>query len=72
MFITAVNGIVCFSMEFFPNNPFAFQVPMAVIGKVYANSMLVLLNSRMLLISEEAPLISVVNFAMAPTTDTHV
>ena len=71
MFIAAVIGIVCFSITI-SNNPYAFEVPMAVIGKVYANSMLVLLNSRMLLGSEETPSMSEVNFDTVPTTDIHV
>ena len=62
MFIPAVIGIVCFSIAILPNNPYAFQVPMAVIGKVYANSMLVLLNSRMLLCPEETPVDFIIEF----------
>jgi hypothetical protein len=44
---------------------------MAVIGKVYANSMLVLLNSRMLFFPEEKPSISLSNFDAAPTSTTY-
>ena len=48
-----------------------YQVPMGVIGKIYANSMLVLINSRMLLRSEETPstIISAARFAMTPAND---
>ena len=44
---------------------------MGIIGKVYANSMLVLINSRMLLISEEMRLtiISAAKFGTAPAND---
>jgi hypothetical protein len=49
-----------------------FQVPMCVIGKIYANSMLVLINSRMVLYSEGMSLtiISAARFAMSPANDT--
>ena len=42
---------------------------MYVTGKIYANSMLVLINSRMVLGSEEMPstIMSVLRFAVAPT-----
>jgi hypothetical protein len=47
-----------------------YQVPMVIIGKVYANSMLVLINSRMVLGSEETQtiptVISVLRFGTAP------
>ena len=41
---------------------------MGIIGKVYANSMLVLINSRMLLNAEETPLtiLSTAKFGTAP------
>jgi hypothetical protein len=41
---------------------------MGIMGKVYANSMLVLINTRMLLGSEETPvtIISVARFAAEP------
>lgn len=67
--LTAVVGIVCFSLAMLPS--MYYQVPMGVIGKVYANSMLVLINSRMLLGSEEAPstIISQAQFAMTPAND---
>jgi len=44
---------------------------MGIIGKVYANSMLVLINSRMLLTSEEMRLtiISAAKFGTAPAND---
>ena len=44
---------------------------MGIIGKVYANSMLVLINSRMVLGSEETPstIVSVVRFATEQAND---
>ena len=65
----AVIGIVSFGLAMLSNN--YYQTPMGIIGKVYANSMLVLINSRMLLGSEEEPLtiISVINFDAAPAND---
>jgi hypothetical protein len=44
---------------------------MGIIGKIYANSMLVLINSRMLLTFEETRLtiISAAKFGTAPTND---
>jgi len=44
---------------------------MYVIGKIYANSMLVLINSRMVLGSEETPstIMSVLKFATAPANE---
>ena len=44
---------------------------MCVIGKIYANSMLVLINSRMLLYSEETSLaiISTARFTIPPAND---
>jgi len=70
--IAAVIGVVCFSIAVLPDNPYFFQVPMAVIGKVYANSMLVILNSRMMLLDpEETSLrdISSLNFGTASAND---
>ena len=47
-----------------------YQLPMGIIGKVYATSMLVLINSRMILDSnnEEMPsmITSVIRFGRAP------
>ena len=66
--IPAVIGIVCFSLAMLPSTYYQYyQVPMGVIGKVYANSMLVLTNSQMVLFSEKAQLtiISEARFAMA-------
>ena len=65
----AVIGIVSFGLAMLSNN--YYQTPMGIIGKVYANSMLVLINSRMLLGSEEEPLtiISVIKFDAAPAND---
>ena len=56
MFIPAIVGIVCFSLaiaEQGTRDPNYFKFPMGIIGKVYANSMLALINSRMLVGSEE-------------------
>lgn len=55
MFFLAVVGIVCFLLAVLPATPFCYEFPMGAIGKIYASSMLVLLNSRMILGSEEAP-----------------
>lgn len=51
----------------FPRNDY-HRVPSSIIGKVYASSMLVLLNSRMPLDSEEMPVtfISALRFATVP------
>jgi hypothetical protein len=51
MFISAAVGTVSFVLAAFPMA--SFDVPVGIIGKVYANSMLVLINSRMVLGSEE-------------------
>lgn len=61
--ILAIIGIVCFSLSLVPGSVI-YPVPMGVIGKVYANSMLVLINTRMLLGSEETN-ITGVKFAAA-------
>ena len=68
--ILAVIGIVCFSLASLPRNNY-HRVPMYAIGKIYASSMLVLINSRMVLGSEETPsmVMSVVRFATAPAND---
>ena len=52
---SAIIGIVCFLLVALPDSPYYYQFPMGIIGKVYANSMLVLINSRMLLGSEDTP-----------------
>src|SRR5258708_52109 len=74
MFISAIIGIVSFSLTISPGYSTYYQVPMGIIGKVYANSMLVLINSRMVLGSEETqkPLtaISVLRFGTAPVNPT--
>ena len=66
----AVIGIVCFSLAILRSDADDYyQIPMApmgIIGKVYANSMLVLTNSRMLLDSEST-IIS--GFKFATITD---
>jgi hypothetical protein len=74
-FISAVIAIISFALSVFPGHlpsghlPY-FEVPMSIIGKVYVNSMLALINSRIVLGSEETqtPLtvISVVRFRTAP------
>jgi len=70
MVISAVVGIVAFSLVIFPRYSMYYQVPMGIIGKVYANSMLVLINSRMVLGSEKtqtpSTVISVLRFGTAP------
>jgi hypothetical protein len=70
MFIPAVIGIISFSLAVFPSYSIYYQIPMGIIGKVYATSMLVLINSRMVLGSEEVQtasrVISVLRFAPAP------
>ena len=70
MFISVIIGIVSFSLAILPGSRY-YEVPMCIIGKVYATSMLVLINSRMVLGSEETqtPLtvISVLRFGTAPT-----
>ena len=66
MLIPAVIGIVSFSLAMLQTNAY-YQTPMVIIGKVYANSMLVLINSRMLLSSEVVPsmIISSMRFDVA-------
>jgi hypothetical protein len=70
MFILAVIGIVSFTLAILPAGSWYFEVPTCIIGKVYASSMLVLINSRMVLGSEktQAPstVISVLRFGTAP------
>jgi hypothetical protein len=68
IFFPAIVGIVCFLLAAIPDTPFCYEFPMGAIGKIYASSMLVLLNSRMILGSEETPskIVSVLKFAMAP------
>jgi hypothetical protein len=70
MFLSAVVGIVCFLLAAVPATPFCYEFPMGAIGKIYASSMLVLLNSRMILGSEETETpskgISVLRFGTAP------
>ena len=68
MSIPAIIRIVCFSLSMLPGEPYYYAFPMGIIGKVYANSMLVLINSRMVLDSEETPstIISALKFATVP------
>jgi len=72
MLISAVIGIISFSLAISPGdyNLIYYQVPVCIIGKVYANSMLVLINSRMVLGSEQtqtpSTVISVLRFRTAP------
>jgi hypothetical protein len=74
MFTSAVVGIISFSLAVFPRDSTYYQAPMGIIGKVYANSMLVLINSRMVLGSEEtqtpSTVISVLRFGTAPANPT--
>jgi hypothetical protein len=74
MFISAVIAIVSFALALSPNRSTYYEVPMGIIGKVYANSMLVLINSRMVLGSEETPtpsrVISALKFGTAPANPT--
>lgn len=70
MFIPAAIAIVCLSLVFFPpGTTYYYQVPMGIIGNVYANSMLLLINSRMQLVSQRRPLmlVSTAIYDMAPT-----
>lgn len=62
MLIPAAIGIVSFALAILEK---CYQTPMGIIGKFYANSMLVLINSRMSLGSEET-IISAVRFDAAP------
>jgi hypothetical protein len=70
IFISAIIGIVSFSLAVFPRYSIYYQASMGIIGKVYANSMLVLINSRMVLGSEETKtpsrVISSLKFDTAP------
>jgi len=70
-FLPAVVGILCFLLAAIPTTPFCYEFPMGAIGKIYASSMLVLLNNRMILGSEEPPsaAISVMKFDMAPNNN---
>ena len=77
MFISAVVGIVCFSLTISEPklaDPYYYKFPMGIIGKIYANSMLALINSRMLLGSEETPstIISAFKFATVPANNKDV
>jgi hypothetical protein len=71
VFITAVIGIVSFALAILPGSPYYYQAPMGIIGKVYATSMLVVVNSRMQLGPKETPLrmISVLKFGTAPVNN---
>jgi hypothetical protein len=77
IFISAVIGIVSFSLAISPGNYnlIYYQVPVCIIGKVYANSMLVLINSRMVLGSKEtqtpSTVISVLRFGTALVNPTN-
>ena len=67
VFIAAVIGIVSFALMIMPGD--YYKTPMGVIGKVYANSMLVVINSRMRLLGPEETtlrMISVLQFGTAP------
>ena len=69
MFFPAVIGIVGCFLAVFPRSPGYSQVLLSIIGKVYANSMLVLVNSRMVLVTEETRSadVSVMRFHTAST-----
>ena len=69
MSIPAVIGTVCISLANLPGDPYYYQFPMGIIGKVYANSMIALINSQIVLGPEETPLtiISAFKFAMVST-----
>ena len=66
--LIALIGIVNFSMAMLPN--MYCQTPMTIVGKFYASSLLVLINSWMVLGSEEtqtpSKVISVLIFSTAP------
>jgi hypothetical protein len=64
----AIIGIVCFLLAALPDSLYYYQLPMGIIGQVYANSMLVLINSRMFLGSEDTPstTITALRFCTAP------
>ena len=64
-------GIVGRFLAIFPRSPGYSQVLLSIIGKVYANSMLVLVNSRMVLVTEEtrSANVSVMKFHTASTND---
>ncbi|KAH9483488.1 hypothetical protein JR316_0002956 [Psilocybe cubensis] len=44
---TATTAILCCVLNFIPSKPAYYQTSTAILGKLYSNSMLVLLNSRM-------------------------
>ena len=72
MFIPAVIAIACLSLVFFPPGvTYYYQVPMGIIGNVYANSMLLRINSRRQIYSKKEPLtmvtVSKARFGAAPT-----
>lgn len=68
MFILAVIGVASFSLAMLPGATYYYQFPIGIIGTIYGNSMLVLINSGMLISSEEIPLtiISAFKFATVP------
>ena len=72
IFILAIIAFVCLSLVFFPQgNSYYYQVPMSIIGNVYANSMLLLINSRMRIISEKetSTVVSTMAFGTASIND---
>ena len=77
MTIPAVIGILCFSLVILQtDSDFYYQFPVGIIGKVYANSMVVLINSRMILGSEESEetpsiISSGFKFATVPANNEH-
>jgi len=70
MLIPAALGIVSFALAM-KQYTLYYQTPMGIIGKVYANSMLVLINTRMLLGSEEtlSTTISAIELTTVPTNN---
>ena len=69
MFIPVVIGIMWFFLAVFPTSLGYYQVPVSITGKVYANSMLVLICSQVPLGSEEMPptVVSAMIFCTAST-----
>lgn len=70
MLIPAVIGIVSFALAM-KQYTLYYQTPMGIIGKVYANSMLVLINTWMVLGSEETPstIISALELTAVPANN---
>ncbi|KDR71254.1 hypothetical protein GALMADRAFT_797189 [Galerina marginata CBS 339.88] len=56
--LTAAIAILSLILVFLPGKPTYYQTSVAVLGKVYSNSMMVLLNSRMRIRGSNDPSIS--------------